>query len=138
MPSAAEVGEILLASRPDRPIIPLAAPKTPLNEGPSVPPIKPRLKPGPGRMVVNRLARLESPAGSDWRLLRFESDNTLQEPPLRILPNEWLERMESAAVSAARAGSRLVFHVSGEVVRYRENEYILIRQSIREPEMNQF
>jgi len=86
-------------------------------------------------MVVNRLGRL-LPGKGRWPLLAFRADNTLREPPMRVLPNGNLQRLESMSESGSAAGA--VFHVSGEVHQYRGAQYLLIRNVIRKRSMDEF
>jgi hypothetical protein len=134
--TAEEVARELLSTRPGKPVVPVTLPPSPPLAAPSVAPPAEPFKPGPGSMVTNRLVRLLPPADSEWALLAFESDNTLRDPPLRVLPNEWLERMENLAASVRTHG--VVFHVSGEVHRYHGCDYILVRSAIRKRDMDQF
>ena len=86
-------------------------------------------------MVVNRLARLR-PAEAAFPLVTFEADNTLREPPLPVLPNEHLQRMETLSDGGAAAG--VIFHVTGEIHQYRGRQYLLLRNVLRKRNLDQF
>ena len=128
--SAADVAR-LLARPPSKPIVPVAAPIVPWAEGPSVPPAAEPVKPGPGRIIIHRLTRLRPPdSKGGWFKLAFESDNTLREPPMRVLPNLQLERLEPA--------TGVLFYVSGEIYAYQGTNYVLLRAISRRRPMDRF
>lgn len=127
----------LLARPPSKPIVPVAAPIAPSAEGPSVPPAAEPVKPGPGRIIIHRLTRLRPPdSKGGWFKLAFESDNTLREPPMPVLPNMKLERMEALSGQGETAGA--LFYVSGEIYAYRGRNYVLLRAIIRRRPMDRF
>jgi hypothetical protein len=83
----------------------------------------------PGAMVFNRLGRLIREPGATWWTFRYESDKgVLYEPPMRVLPNQQLEAMENILENSPSESIRFV--VSGEVVQYHGQEYLLIRKKI--------
>lgn len=85
----------------------------------------------PGAMLVDRVGRLVKDPKSEWWLFVFESErNILREPPLRILPNRWLETMEEVSAGGTRPGVK--FRVSGELTEYRGTRYILLRKALVE------
>ena len=135
--TADDVGAELLGEVPTVPVIPERRPRRPQPRAPSV--AAPTAEPvdsGPGRMIVNRRVRL-MPAGEDgWFRIAFEADNTLREPPLRVLPNAQLGRLVAASNAGKAAGAE--FAVSGEVHRYRGRSYVLLRSVLRRREMGQF
>ena len=127
----------MLARPPSKPIIPVAAPIAPSEQGPSVPPAAEPIKPGPGRMIIHRLTRLRLPdSEGGWFKLVFESDNTLREPPMPVLPNMQLERFE--ALSRMGRASGALFYVSGEIYAYRGTNYVLLRTIVRRRPMDRF
>lgn len=134
--SAEDVARELMREKLDTPILPLAPPTAAEIAAPSVPPPGRALRPGPGRMLVNRLARLVRPGQDGWSVLAFEADNTLREPPMRILPSRQLEKMEKLSRGGARPGAR--FGVSAEVHNYRGRNYVLLWPVFRKREMGQF
>ncbi len=138
--SAADVAERLLSQRPGRPVLtPVEDPTPSADEGESVaPPAQGRtLPPGRGRMVVDRLVRIEPGSAKKWMRAVFEADNTLREPPMRMLPCRLLDDAERLARSARLAGG-LRLRVSGEMTFYKGRRYLLLRKMMREREMDQF
>jgi hypothetical protein len=122
----------LLRERPGKPV---ALPGRPdpkdLDAVPSVVPVGPKARRAAGgTMAVDRIVRVlpEGP-DSNWLVARFESDNTLQEPPARLLPCATL-------AEAARLGGRL--KVTGEFTHYRGRRYLLLRKVFRFRDMRQF
>lgn len=64
--------------------------------------------------------------GFEWWVARFESDNTLTDSPMRLLPCRHLRQIQRAV---GPEGSHSVrFRVSGEVTRYRGRSYLLLRK----------
>ncbi len=89
--------------------------------------------------VVDRIVYIEPadphrPEG--WWLARMIGDNTLGEPPLRLLPCQLLER--AMALSARPSPTRQRFRVSGPVTVYRGREYLLLRKLFIERDVRQF
>lgn len=135
--SADDVAAKLLGKTPSRPIVPVVKPKLPKAEpSASGAPSGKTLRPGPGKNAVHRLARLlYREKGQKWSRVAFEADNTLREPPMRILPNIYLERMETLSNNGKAFGA--VFHISGEVYRYKGKDYLLLRAVIRKHNLGQ-
>ena len=81
-----------------------------------------------GTDVVNRTGRLTRSAdGQQWEFT-FESDGrTMLDPPVIILPNLNLMKMETAVAGMNRD---LRFRITGEVTEYRGRNYILLRKWI--------
>ncbi|MDQ3441687.1 MAG: hypothetical protein M3478_15195 [Planctomycetota bacterium] len=79
-----------------------------------------------GTDIVNRVGRLtRGTDGQQWEFT-FESDGrTMLDPPLIILPNLNLTKMESTTAGMTRD---LRFRVTGEVTEYRGRNYILLRK----------
>jgi len=81
-----------------------------------------------GSYISDRRGRLVR-QGSDW-LFAFESDGkALADPPILLLPNRWLEKMETDVTASPDA---MVFRVSGEVTSYRGRNYLLLRKVLIE------
>ena len=136
--SADDVANELLSETPVKPIVPVIQPKQPdAVPAPSGAPLGKPLEEGAGKNAIHRLARL-LPATEErkWSRLAFETDNTLQEPPVRALPSPGLERMEILSNNGTAFGA--VFHISGEIHRYRGKDYILLREVIKKRDMGQF
>lgn len=136
--SADDIAAELLSETPARPIVPVVQPKLPeAVPAPSGAPSGQPLQAGPGKNAVHRLARLlPKTEGQEWARLAFEADNTLQEPPMMVLPNLYLERMEALSGDGKAIGA--VFHISGEVHRYKGKDYLLLRAIIKKRDMDQF
>ena len=139
--TADEVIKSLLMDRPKTTVQPTEAPATePATQSTTVAPstlLKP-IETSPGTVIVNRLGRLVKDPNSDWWIFHFESDGAsriLRDPPLRILPNRQLEAMEQTNQDAARTGVK--FRVSGEVMEYRQQKYLLLRNWLVERDMGQ-
>jgi len=105
---------------------------------PSVAPTGPSVLPATRReMVADRLVRIFPDPRGQWWLAAFEADNTLQEPPMRLLPCGMLARAKTK-VAGARPGRMRVFRVSGKVTRYAGKRYLLLRKVIVELNLGQF
>lgn len=84
-----------------------------------------------GYMLLDRTGRIAQ-EGHWWAFI-FESDSdTHPEPPMKLLPNQTLERM----VRESRGGlDPVVFIVSGEVTDFRGDNYLLPRKVLRKREL---
>lgn len=103
----------------------LAAPPSIVNQSKSQ--IKQKLLPE-GHYVADRRGRLIS--SNDYWLFVFESDGkALADPPIKVLPNRWLEKMESDIAASREA---LIFRISGEITTYRGQNFILLRKVLIE------
>ena len=104
----------------------------------SVAPAGPGVLPVPrGEMVADRLVRIVPDPAGRWWIAAFEADNTLQEPPMRLLPCTMLAKAKSLA-GDARPGRMRIFRVSGKVTRYEGNRYLLLRKVMVELNLGQF
>ena len=136
--SADDVAQRLLDQIEGRPVLPADRPVTPQDTPSVVVPTGQPILPGPGKMIINRLVRLERPPVEDgWARMIFESDNTLCEPPLRIMPNMQLEKMELQP-EGPEGVLGAVFHVSGEIYRYRGVNYVLLRSAHQKRDLDLF
>ncbi len=90
-----------------------------------------------GEMVADRLVRIVPDPQGRWWIAAFEADNTLQEPPMRLLPCSMLGKAMSL-VAESRPGRMRIFRVSGKVTRYEGNRYLLLRKVIVELNLGQF
>ena len=87
-----------------------------------------------GHYLADRRGRLVS-IGDNWMFV-FEADGkALADPPIKLMPNRWLEKMES---DVAASHETVVFRVSGEVTAYRGQNFLLLRKVLieREPSDN--
>ena len=134
-PTASEVRDTLLRGGP--PITPLktSGQKAPAVKRRPVPRMASREDPRAGQKLLPEGHYLSDRRG---RLLRqgdqlvfvFESDGkALADPPITLLPNRWLEKMESDVTASAES---MIFHVSGEVTTYRGRNYLLLRKVLIE------
>ena len=121
-PRAADVLTELLRGSPARPIVPRIDATEP-SSGRAV---------ARGRVLVDRLVRVLPEEGSNWKLLRFESDNTLQEPPIRLLQCNML------AVAETFARTTRTLRVTGEVHHYKGKQYVLLRKVLRQRQLGRF
>lgn len=136
-PSSSELLDALLGEDPGLPIqtVPVMPDslktKSVAPTGPSVLPV------ARGEMVADRLVRLVRDPQGKWWLAAFEADNTLQEPPMRLLPCGMLAKAQAKA-AGARPGRMRILRVSGMVTRYAGNRYLLLRKAIVELNLGQF
>jgi len=136
-PTSDDVLKGLLNEKVGRPLTtPLERPEP--VAAPSVAPASGRpLTGGVGGMVVDRLVRIVPEATDGWWVARFESDNTLREPPIRLLPCGFLARARRLT-PARRSLSGPVVRITGEVTEYRRRRYLLLRKVLRERRLNRF
>ena len=79
---------------------------------------------------MDRRGRLVK-SGDAWTFV-FEADGkSMADPPINVLPNRWLEKMESDVAASHEA---LIFQVSGEVTVYHNKNYLLLRKVLIERE----
>lgn len=81
-----------------------------------------------GHYIRDRRGRLVRQT-NHW-LFTFESDGkALADPPIILLPNGWLEKIEKDVTSDTES---IIFRVSGEVTAYRGKNYLLLRRVVLE------
>jgi len=135
--SAGEVGQTLLNEVRPSAIIPIARDVEATPGGPSVAPPAEPLLPGPGRMIIRRLVRWQGPAyPGGWSRVAFESDNTLREPPLRVMPTGLLDSLERGSANSDYVGA--LFYISGDIYTYRGHNYVLLRSIRRQRDLDLF
>lgn len=136
-PTSDDILQELLKDKAGRPVV--------------VPPGRPRPAPAPsvapgagkplpadrGGMVVDRLVRIRPEPGGSWWAACFEADNTLQEPPIRVLPCGFLAKARRIAETRGIARERLL-RISGLVTHYKQRRYILIRKLLIERRLGRF
>ncbi len=136
-PSSDDLLNALLSEKVGRPVqtVPVLpdSPK-PSSVAPTGPKVLPVVR---GEMVADRLVRIMPDPKGKWWLAAFEADNTLQEPPMRLLPCGMLAKAQALA-AGSRPGRMRVFRVSGKITRYAGNRYLLIRKVIVELNLGQF
>ncbi len=88
---------------------------------------RPRGRLPDGAMLADRAGRVVREG--QWWVFAFESDNSsYPEPPMKLLPNQALERM----VRESRGGmDPVVFVVTGEVTDFKAENYLLARKVLR-------
>ncbi|NLX07469.1 MAG: hypothetical protein GXY33_20195 [Phycisphaerae bacterium] len=138
-PAAKDVLNRLLDDRP-----PVTPPKTTPAQEPSQTggTFQPPTLTGPGRddregghkllpegfFVADRRGRLTR-SGELWMFV-FEADGkTMGDPPIALLPNSWLEKMEADMAASPEA---TIFRISGEVTTYHGKNYLLLRKVLME------
>ena len=133
--SAADILKGLMRDRPGSPVIaPVAGPIDPAATRSEAAPttgreIQPSAK---GKLIVDRIIRVLATGDGQWKEVRFEADNTLREPPIRLLPCRHLEWAE------AFVGGTNKLRISGLVTQYKGRRYLLLRKVLRVRDMNQF
>jgi len=98
------------------------------------PGVKPPADRQRGDIVVDRLVRMTRPdrrRGQTWFTVRFEADNTLAEPAMRLLPCRNLAQAETLE----REG---LLRVTGRVTFYRGDRYLLLRKVLHEYRLGRF
>ena len=89
-------------------------------------------------MRIDRRVRIALDNEGKWWEARFESDNTLQDQPIRLLPCKLLEHAEQMARGGSERTKTARLHISGEITQYKQRRYLLLRKVIREREMGEF
>ncbi len=80
-----------------------------------------------GTLITDKIARLtRTDDGRGWDLTFVSDGRVLQDPPMRVLPNQNLMRMTNAMVGSS---ADLRFQVSGEVTEFENRNYILIQKA---------
>ena len=80
-----------------------------------------------GDYLNNRPGRVAKDAA--WWMFVFESDSTeAPEPPVRLLPNQQLERIVRETTASNKS---VIFIVSGEVTLFESQNYLLVRKALR-------
>ncbi len=137
-PSASDVLAQMLTEEPASPIITVETPVAgPVQTG-SVGPVQvsQTVTPKSYGMVVWRLVRVLPAIDGRWMEVRFESDNNLQEPPLRILPSALLTTAQKWTNAAK--GRTIKLRVTGQITQYKGRAYLMLRNVFEEREMGQF
>ncbi len=132
-----DVLEVLYEDSPGEPVLPPSAePYEDRDQSESVAPDDEDAQvyhPGRGNMVVDRIIIVMATGEGKWMEAAFESDNTGNEPPLRLLPSSMLA--EAERLTAAKPMEAVRFHVSGEITEYKSRRYLLIRKLIEYRDM---
>ena len=134
-----DVRRAMQRDRLGKPIVPVVRPRKSRVNEPSVAPLSKRKVLAPGRAwaVVDRLVTI-MPAGRDqWVRVRFESDNTLREPPLRLLPCGMLHEAEELGAATGR-GKTVRLSISGVITFYKGGRFLLLRKALVERDLGRF
>ena len=127
------VGE-LLKDKPERAVVIPTVPAD-VKGAPDkavAPGAKPAVGADRGEIVVDRLVRILPQPDGPWTAARFESDNTLAEPPMRLLPCATLSRAQELAEDG------MLFRVTGRTTYYRTRRYLLLRKVLRQRRLGRF
>ncbi len=137
-PSASDVLAQMLAQEPSSAIISVEIPMAVPVQAESVGPVldDQTVLPISYGMVVWRLVRVIPANDGQWMEVRFEADNTLQEPPIRILPSKLLARAQKWTNAAK--GQTVKLRVTGQITQYKGRAYLMLRNVILERDMGQF
>jgi hypothetical protein len=138
-PSTDDLMAELMADQPGRAVpTPTPTPEESLREvTESVAPAAGKPLPiGERDLVADRTVRIVRSDDGRWWEVRFVGDNTLREPPMRALPSGLLAKAIGLMREIGAADMR--FRVTGEVLRYKQRRYILLRRLLIERDMGQF
>jgi len=127
--TAQGVAERLLSQKRQRRLALPVDEQSPGQEVSAAPSGPEALPPERGNMIVDRLVRVLPDSTGAWWEVRFEADNSLGEPPLRVLPGRFLQ-------VAQKLGGKL--RITGEMTHYKGQSYILLRKVLRERQLGQF
>jgi len=131
-----DVAAELLKGKPERAVVVPDKPGGPPDKLPDsvAPGTKTPVGPDRGEIVIDRLVRIEALAEKSrtWLAARFEADNVLSEPPLRLLPC----RMLTLAEALARGGRKV--RVTGRTTLYKGKRYLLLRKALRQRRLGRF
>jgi len=100
------------------------------------PPSGKPLSAGGRAVVIDRVVRLVKDPTGQWWTARFQSDNTLREPPLRVLPNSILTK--AVYLNRQMGQSSLKLRISGDITQYKGRRYLLMRKMFPQRDLEQF
>lgn len=134
-PTEVSADEVLREFQKERPRAEPLLPQPPGDESVVREAAEPSARPGfggrmpDGYMLDDRVGRLVQ--DGPWWTIVFRSDNNpnvAPEPPLKLLPNQMLER----AIRETQGGARSVeFVVAGEITAFMGDNYLLLRKLMR-------
>lgn len=131
--ATSDVFDALFQGPPATPVLAPSTPPAPAPREALTPPAgaaRDRPLPAEGTsLIINRSVRIVPTDDGFWREARFVSDNTLRDPPLRLLPCRTLQFIQEVT-------QRVL--ASGQVTRYRGRAYLLLRKAIPQRNMRQF
>jgi hypothetical protein len=131
-----EILRRLMSQRPGKTIVTTApiAQVEPNIASVAPPPAQGAIASAKGSLIVDRVVRIYAEDKGGWWIVSFVGDNTLREPPIRILPSPLLERAEKDAAAAA---AKIKFRVTGDMTEYKGRRYLLLRKLMVEPDLGQ-
>ena len=91
---------------------------------------RPTITPATRNIIVDRLVTIQPAGVGKWCDATFEADNTLREPPARLLPCRMLNW-----VAKVRRSDRL--QITGEITTYKGRRFLLLRKAIVERPLGQ-
>jgi len=132
-PSSAKLMRALLNEKNPTPVI--ITPRGTEPDASGVNSVAPRAKrpviaPATRNIIVDRLVTIQPAGVGKWCNATFEADNTLREPPARLLPCLML-----TWVARVRRSDRL--RITGEITNYKGRRFLLMRKAIVERPLGQ-
>lgn len=132
-PSSAHLMRALLNEKNPTPVI--VTPRGTEPDASGVSSVAPRAKrptitPATRNIIVDRLVTIQPAGVGKWCDATFEADNTLREPPARLLPCRMLNW-----VAKVRRSDRL--RITGEITSYKGRRFLLLRKAIVERPLGQ-
>lgn len=123
--------ERLLRDKPERTVVPVAVKTAATAASLSVAPdAGMAIAPGRGGIVADRLARVLREGAGKQLQAHFESDNTLRDPPVDLLP--------CALLAAAEGCVGQPVKISGKITHYKGKRYLLLWKVLPERMMGRF
>lgn len=121
----------LLLDKSDRAVVPSAPKGTTTTSVPSrAPSVGAAIAPRRGGIMADRLARVLSADGDKWYRAHFESDNTLRDPPIMLLP--------CSLLTVARRHAGRTVRISGTITHYKGKRYLLLWKVLADRTMRRF
>ena len=84
--------------------------------------------PADGDQISRRTGRMKRADGGSWTFVFASQPDVPALRPMTILPNAFLEQMETIVAGSGDAG--VLFGISGEITRYRGRNYLVIRRAV--------
>jgi len=93
------------------------------------------IRPPEAEVVMDRTVRIMPERKGGWLVARFVSDNTLEEPPVRLLPCAKLEQADTMKIGDDGQPAKL--RISGQITWYRGRRYLLLQSVMPHRDMGQ-
>ena len=135
VPSSSDIAGELLKNTPGKTVV--AKPKEKRTEAEnrkSVAPTEGTSETKATVQIYSRIVRIVKSKDSDLYEIRFISDNSLRDPPMKILPNTRLKRALDLMKKAGQDECKFI--VSGEITVYKKQRFILLRSVIKKRELS--